>query len=312
MSTLVYMRLLERTPESYDRGLRILTFGRIDRIRNEIATCWVERGQAILELGCGTGALAARLTARGARVVGIDVSERMLATARRAAPKAEFIHMTATEIRRLGKARFDRVIAVLSLSELSEAELDVVLRETPGLLAPGGRLILADEVPAPTWYTRLLARFVRWPLAALTFLVTRETTRAIARVVSRVTRKVSAASGQRTNRARSRVYHVGAGTSSARISLPPGARSPGVSRSTTSSSASDSSLNESTAITRSKRAFPSRRISVAVMWMNSAFGAARRAVASMRSETSIPTTRAPRAVRRAARAPVPQPSSRMA
>ncbi len=35
MSTLVYMKLLEKTPARYDRGMRFLTLGRIDRIKRE-------------------------------------------------------------------------------------------------------------------------------------------------------------------------------------------------------------------------------------------------------------------------------------
>ena len=32
MSTTVYMKMLEQNPAKYDRGMRILTLGRIDRI----------------------------------------------------------------------------------------------------------------------------------------------------------------------------------------------------------------------------------------------------------------------------------------
>jgi len=83
MSTLIYMKILEQTPGKYDRGMRILTFGRIDRIKQEIALTQIEAGHEILEIGCGTGTLAAMMTARGAHVVGIDISESMLAAARR-------------------------------------------------------------------------------------------------------------------------------------------------------------------------------------------------------------------------------------
>lgn len=106
MSTLVYMRMLERTPAKYDRGMRLLTLGRIDRIKREIASAWVEPGHSVLEIGCGTGSLAALLGKRGARIVGTDVSEQMLAVARDAAPDAKLIHLTATEIDRLGSGRF--------------------------------------------------------------------------------------------------------------------------------------------------------------------------------------------------------------
>ncbi|RYG60250.1 class I SAM-dependent methyltransferase, partial [bacterium] len=40
-------------------------------------------GELILDLGCGTGHLTARIEQRGAAVIGLDPSEKMLETARR-------------------------------------------------------------------------------------------------------------------------------------------------------------------------------------------------------------------------------------
>ncbi|NOZ84025.1 MAG: class I SAM-dependent methyltransferase [Epsilonproteobacteria bacterium] len=186
MSTLVYMKILERTPEKYDRGMRILTLGRIDRIKLEIASLWVKSGHYVLEIGCGTGRLAALMTARGAHVAGIDISESMLTAARRNAPEAELIHMTATEIDKLERNRFDRIVATLSLSELEEDEIAFVLRDSFVLLKTGGKLIIADEVKVPTWRKRFLACFVSWPLSVLTFLLTRNTTHALKRLEGRL------------------------------------------------------------------------------------------------------------------------------
>ena len=124
MSTLVYMRMLEQAPAKYDRGMRLLTLGRIDRIKREIASAWVEPGNNVLEIGCGTGTLAALMIGRGARVVGTDISEPMLAVARKNAPEAEFMHMTASELEGLEAGCFDRIVATLSFSELSDDELD--------------------------------------------------------------------------------------------------------------------------------------------------------------------------------------------
>ncbi|MFV1958337.1 MAG: corrinoid protein-associated methyltransferase CpaM [Planctomycetota bacterium] len=188
MSTLVYMKLLERTPARYDRGMRLLTLGRIDRIKREIARRWVDAGDTVLEIGCGTGTLAAMLLERGAHVVGIDISDAMLAVARANAPGAEILHMTATEIGALGERRFHRVVATLTLSELSSDELDHVLGLARGMLEPGGTVVLADEVRPPTRWQRALAACVRWPMAALTFLLTRSTSRALKGLEPRLAR----------------------------------------------------------------------------------------------------------------------------
>jgi len=179
VSTLVYMKLLEQTPARYDRGMRVLTLGRIDCIKREIAARWVEPGDTVLDLGCGTGTLAALLLDRGARVVAIDTSDAMLAAARANAPGAELLHMTATEIGALADRRFDRVVATLSLSELSADEFHHVLRLATGLIGPGGTVVVADEVRPENVWQRVLAACVRWPMAAVTFLLTRSTTRAL-------------------------------------------------------------------------------------------------------------------------------------
>jgi ubiquinone/menaquinone biosynthesis C-methylase UbiE len=179
MSTLVYMKILERTPAKYDRGMRLITLGRIDRLKKLIASRWIEPGHTVLEIGCGTGTLAAMMAARGVSVVGIDVSDAMLAEFQKNAPGCEYQHLSAVEIETLGYARFDRVVASLSLSELTEDELTVVLGDVAKVLRPGGRLVIADEVQPDGAAKRLLTRVVRLPWAAITFLLTQNTTRAL-------------------------------------------------------------------------------------------------------------------------------------
>jgi demethylmenaquinone methyltransferase/2-methoxy-6-polyprenyl-1,4-benzoquinol methylase len=180
------MKLLEQTPAKYDRGMRLLTLGRIDAIKREIADAWVQSGHAVLEIGCGAGALAALMTGRGARVTGIDVSDPMLTVARQAAPGAELFHMTAAEIDKLGAGRFDRIVSTLAFSELSEDEQDFVLKQAAMLLKPGGNLIVADEVRPVGLGARAIAASIRLPLAAITFLLTQNTTHALRRFESRL------------------------------------------------------------------------------------------------------------------------------
>jgi len=60
MSTYVLMRVLESAPRRYDLGIRLLTLGRVDRAYDRLAS-QIESGQRVLDLGCGTGALAVRV-----------------------------------------------------------------------------------------------------------------------------------------------------------------------------------------------------------------------------------------------------------
>ena len=53
---------------------------------------------AVLDAGCGTGRLAIELAVRGIDVVGVDLDERMLSTAREKAPYLEWIAADLTSV----------------------------------------------------------------------------------------------------------------------------------------------------------------------------------------------------------------------
>ncbi len=74
------MNILESTPSRYDKGIRIFTLGKIDKIYDHL-TSYIKEGQKILDIGCGTGALTLRAAQKGAKVKGIDVNPQMLAIA---------------------------------------------------------------------------------------------------------------------------------------------------------------------------------------------------------------------------------------
>lgn len=179
MSTLVYMKILELSPGSYDSWMRFLTLGRVDRIKKEITANWINPDDEILEIGCGAGSLASLMSRRGARVTAIDISEEMLAEAREKVPDADFHHLTALEIDQFPPEKFNRIVATLSFSELTAEELDMVLALAANLLKKGGLLIVADEVRAAKPWQRFLAALIRGPLTVITFLVTQQTTHVI-------------------------------------------------------------------------------------------------------------------------------------
>jgi magnesium-protoporphyrin O-methyltransferase len=75
------------------------------------------RGERVLDAGCGTGALAAELARRGARVVGVDLSPTMIALARERAPAgvARHLEFHAGDMLDPTLGVFDRVMAMDSL-----------------------------------------------------------------------------------------------------------------------------------------------------------------------------------------------------
>jgi ubiquinone/menaquinone biosynthesis C-methylase UbiE len=191
MSSLALMRWLESAPARYDAGMRLLTLGRVERVHALVAGA-VSRGDSVLEIGCGTGAVTERLVARGARVTALDQSPEMLerARARLADAPAEsvvWLERTASEIDALPEAGFDAVVASLSLSEMSAPERGFVLGQARRRLRAGGLLVVADEVRPRGWRGGLYA-LLRAPQALLGWLLAGSLSRPIPGLVDEIRR----------------------------------------------------------------------------------------------------------------------------
>jgi ubiquinone/menaquinone biosynthesis C-methylase UbiE len=193
VSSFIFMKVLESAPARYDRGIRILSRGRIDAVYEELAARVATPGRTILDIGCGTGGVALACAGRGARVTGIDPNPAMLEVARskpvpgEAGGTVEWLELGAAEIEdRLPERSFDAVVSCLAFSEMGEPEQEYALRVSLTRLKPGGRLVLADEVlPEPGW-RRLRYRLGRLPHLLLTYLLTQATTRPVVGLEDRV------------------------------------------------------------------------------------------------------------------------------
>lgn len=178
MPAYVLMKAFENAPARYDGAMRLLTLGRIDRLKREIARAVSGRPARVLELGCGAGSLAVMMARAGAQVLALDTSEPMLALARERAEAAgvadrvELRRMSVMEIDRLEAGSFDFVVSTLVLSELSEQEIEFVLRQSRCLLVSGGRLLIGDETVPEGRLRRVAFGLLRLPLQLVTYLVT--------------------------------------------------------------------------------------------------------------------------------------------
>ncbi len=193
MSTYIFMKVLESTPSRYDRGIRILTLGRLDKVYDRLVA-HLKNGQRVLDIGCGTGALTLRAARKGAMVKGIDVNPQMLEIVRQKVAKAgltqklELVEMGVAELGSEASNTYDAVMSGLCFSELTEDEVTYTLPEVTRTLKPGGLLLVADEVRPRSIALRLISWLAKLPLVIITYLVTQTTTSAVSDLTDRVSK----------------------------------------------------------------------------------------------------------------------------
>jgi len=179
----VFMKWLETSPKDYDRGIQLLTLGRIQRIRENIVNNYIVQGIRVLEIGCGTGTLTMMMAKRGAVVTAIDSSPRMLAEAEKKVKDAQLEELVSLKYMdaaligdRFSETSFDLIVSTLVFSEIPSNDQQFVLETSKNLLTPSGRLLIADEVIPARSSSRLLYYLVRIPLVLITWLMTRTST----------------------------------------------------------------------------------------------------------------------------------------
>ena len=146
-----------RTRESYDEIAATYT----ERIFTELAGKPLDRhllnrlaedvrGHGLVaDLGCGPGHVARYLHDQGVRMLGIDLSPRMIDSARQRSPDIEFRggDMRALDV---PDGALAGIVAFYSLIHIGEPEMGATLRELRRVLAPGGLLLVAFHIGEET------------------------------------------------------------------------------------------------------------------------------------------------------------------
>jgi ubiquinone/menaquinone biosynthesis C-methylase UbiE len=111
-----------------------------------------------LDVGCGTGMLAARLAAAGYSMVGVDPSDGMLEVMRRRARSVQAVEASGTALP-FEDDSFDVVLTVAVMHHIADAD-DVrrTLAEMVRVSKPGGRVLIWDHNPRNPYWSLLMAR----------------------------------------------------------------------------------------------------------------------------------------------------------
>lgn len=104
----------------------------------------VEKGTRVLEIGCGWGALAQHLIAKGAAVTGITLSNEQLAIARERVMRADPSGQSDIVFRdyRDVTGTFDRIVSIEMFEAAGEAYWPLYFRKLRECLKPGGIAVL--------------------------------------------------------------------------------------------------------------------------------------------------------------------------
>ncbi len=107
------------------------------------------RGARVLDAGCGTGAMAVELAARGADVLGVDISPQLIDIARLRLPEehAGKVEFRAGDLTDAGFGAFDYVVAMDSLIYYSAADIAAVLGKLGARTAQSVVFTVAPKTP---------------------------------------------------------------------------------------------------------------------------------------------------------------------
>jgi len=112
-----------------------------------LAACEPIAGSRVLDCGCGEGRFCRMLAARGAEaVLGLDLCEPMIAAAEELQGGVDQYRVAdVQDLGFLADGSFDLAVSYLNLCDLPDAAAN--LREIHRVLAPGGRLVVANLHP---------------------------------------------------------------------------------------------------------------------------------------------------------------------
>jgi putative AdoMet-dependent methyltransferase len=145
------VQLFDAWAQDYDSGLlsadHPFPFAGYQAVLDEIVNqSQLQPAMTVLDLGTGTGNLAAQFLAQGCQVWGLDFSQEMLAEARAKFPAAAFVHADLLgDWPSLIQRKFDRVVSGYVLHEFDlDTKVSLLQQIASQHLSAGGRIVVGD------------------------------------------------------------------------------------------------------------------------------------------------------------------------
>jgi len=129
------------------RGTKFIVYPALKKL------CGPVRGKTILDIGCATGELSIYFARKGAGVIGIDFSPKMIEIAtknseEKGARGIKFLVVDARDLKILGEKKCDIIIINVLFPHLKQKkDIERVLMEVSGKLKSGGRFLLVEPHP---------------------------------------------------------------------------------------------------------------------------------------------------------------------
>ncbi|MDD5191418.1 MAG: methyltransferase domain-containing protein, partial [Dehalococcoidales bacterium] len=116
---------------------------------NQLKLLNIKPGQQILDIACGNGQFARKMTEMGAKVTAVDFADKFIEIARAKSPKTIDFHVadaTKTgDLKKLGVKKYDAVVSTMALMDMEKIE--ILIGYIPRLLKKNGVFVFSITHP---------------------------------------------------------------------------------------------------------------------------------------------------------------------